>query len=186
MTEICVREVDQHRFRQWLGAIQVMAWRRHYLPIMVKRCRAALIPVGCTGQSLSIRPGIRPSLGTTSDDKIVFLKTIQWYLNNTVTFGGHIVCVLNVIFPAPDICRGISWPREFAKCGPWSCRLCPGYVMLELVVLHKLNPGQNGRHFADDILSVFCWLKIMVFWIKLYSNLIRAIDKYQELIIWVL
>ena len=41
------------------------------------------------------------------------------------------------------------------------------------------HPRQNGRHFADDILNVFSWMKSCAFWFEFHWNLfLRANGQY--------
>ena len=49
-------------------------------------------------------------------------------------------------------------------------RLTPGDPRIP-VLLSTHHPGQNGRHFADDILGAFSWMKCFVFWFKLNNSL---------------
>ena len=35
------------------------------------------------------------------------------------------------------------------------------------------HPGQNDRHFADDIIDAFSWMKSFVFWLKFHWSLFQ-------------
>ena len=53
------------------------------------------------------------------------------------------------------------------------------------VVFNTLRPRQNGRHFADDILSAFSWMKMFEFSLKFFpQGPINNIPASVQIMVW--
>ena len=114
------------------------------------------------------------------------------HLRIIIIYKFHIYCVIELfhacsIFPFAVKFHGI--PRKLMLWGGKYCKLYICYLYSGMVTrvynyrqwlfyrdINSSPPGQNGRHFGDDNLVEFLWMKSSVFWLKFHCSLFLMVQ----------
>ena len=118
---------------------------------------------------------------TMSDFSLIYHRKSLWcwkslHFQICNSFDTFITCLyffqIITVFPDDPAIRNQS-VISFINVGP-----CPhlGPILHTHILINSSTHGQNGRHFADDILIGFSWMKRFHFWLKFHWSMYQRVQ----------
>ena len=101
----------------------------------------------------------------TSGDKFAIVTTHGFHMSHVLNWLlGHLLSITTIawnmllsrqVLSYGDFCQ---LRKRLEHCNTWICNYLDT-ANRRLAILPRPHPGQNGRHFADEISNTFSWMK---------------------------